>query len=70
MRKSQTAAKFPEAPRRSTATRACPQCALKLDNDYIFALLGGTPPNTFLQKIGVSMVNEEVSVEAEAKAPA
>ena len=70
MRKSQTTANPPEAPQRSTATRACLQCALKLDNDYIFALLGGTPPNAFLQKIGVSMVNKEVSVEAEARAPA
>lgn len=39
----------------------------KLHNDYIFAMLGGTPPNAFLQQIGVSMVKKEVTVEATSK---
>ncbi len=39
-------------------------------NDFVFALLGGTPPNAFLQNIGVSMVTKEVSVETEMKVPA
>jgi putative YpdA family bacillithiol system oxidoreductase len=42
--------------------------SVKLANDYIFALLGGTPPNAFLEKIGVSMVKKEVRVETETKA--
>jgi thioredoxin reductase len=32
-----------------------------LPNDFIFALLGGTPPNAFLESIGVPMVTKEVS---------
>jgi thioredoxin reductase/NAD-dependent dihydropyrimidine dehydrogenase PreA subunit len=36
----------------------------RLPNDFIFALLGGTPPNAFLESIGVSMVTKEVSVPA------
>jgi thioredoxin reductase/NAD-dependent dihydropyrimidine dehydrogenase PreA subunit len=34
----------------------------RLSNDYLFALLGGTPPNAFLQSMGVSIVTKEVSL--------
>lgn len=36
---------------------------VRLPNDHIFALLGGESPNQFLQKIGISLVTKEVSVE-------
>ena len=36
---------------------------VSLPNDHIFALLGGESPNQFLQKIGISLVTKEVSVE-------
>ena len=38
--------------------------AERLPNDFVFALLGGTSPNEFLESIGVSMVTKEVSVSA------
>ena len=38
--------------------------AKRLPNDFIFALLGGTSPNAFLEGMGVSMVTKEVSVPA------
>ncbi len=41
----------------------------KLENNYVFALLGGSSPNSFLQSIGVSMVTKEVSMETETKVP-
>ena len=34
-----------------------------LPNDHVFALLGGDSPNQFLQKIGISLVTKEISVE-------
>ncbi len=37
--------------------------SINLPNDYVFALLGGKSPNQFLEKLGISMVTKEVSVE-------
>jgi thioredoxin reductase/NAD-dependent dihydropyrimidine dehydrogenase PreA subunit len=36
----------------------------RIPNDFVFALLGGTSPNAFLEGIGVAMVTKEVSVPA------
>lgn len=41
-----------------------------LSNDHIFAVIGGTSPNAFLEKIGVHIVTKEVSLESEQKIPA
>jgi len=41
----------------------------RLPNDFVFALLGGTSPNAFLEGIGVTMVTKEVSVPALGGAP-
>lgn len=35
---------------------------LRLENDFVFALLGGSSPRAFLESVGVSMVTKEVSV--------
>lgn len=37
---------------------------LRLENDFVFALLGGASPRTFLESIGVSMVTKEVRVSS------
>ena len=34
----------------------------KLDNDAVFALIGGDPPRTWLQKIGVNIVTVKETV--------
>jgi len=34
-----------------------------IENDYVFAFLGGTSPRTFLAEIGVEMVTKEVAME-------
>jgi putative YpdA family bacillithiol system oxidoreductase len=40
-----------------------------IPNDYVFALIGGTPPNAFLQKLGIRIVTKEVALQAQ-KIPA
>jgi putative YpdA family bacillithiol system oxidoreductase len=40
-----------------------------IPNDYVFALIGGTPPKAFLQKLGIRIVTKEVAMVAQ-KIPA
>lgn len=41
-----------------------------LPNDYVFALIGGTSPNVFLERIGVQIVTKEVAMAEPQKIPA
>lgn len=43
---------------------------ITLANDYVFALLGGSSPKDFLEKIGVRMVTKELSMEGQDNAAA
>jgi putative YpdA family bacillithiol system oxidoreductase len=36
---------------------------LRLENDYVFAFIGGSSPKHFLEKIGIPMVTKEVAME-------
>jgi thioredoxin reductase len=36
----------------------------EIPNDYVFIFAGGTPPNAFLEKIGVRMGNQDLTDEA------
>lgn len=36
---------------------------LRIENDYVFAFLGGSSPRSFLEKIGIPMVTKEVAME-------
>jgi putative YpdA family bacillithiol system oxidoreductase len=40
----------------------------ELANDYVWIFAGGTPPNEFLQKIGVAMGSRDLTAEASAEA--
>ncbi len=41
-----------------------------LPNDYVFALIGGSSPNEFLQRIGIQIVTKEVAMAEAQKIPA
>jgi thioredoxin reductase len=36
----------------------------ELPNDYVFVFAGGTPPNAFLEKVGVRLGNQDLTEEA------
>ncbi len=36
----------------------------ELPNDYVFVFAGGTPPNAFLEKIGVRMGSQDLTADA------
>ena len=40
-----------------------------LENDFVFAMIGGTSPNAFLQRIGIDIVTKEISM-TEQRIPA
>ncbi|HEU5262772.1 MAG TPA: NAD(P)-binding domain-containing protein [Gemmatimonadales bacterium] len=40
----------------------------EIPNDYVWVFAGGTPPNEFLQKIGVQVGPRDLTLEAEAEA--
>lgn len=53
-----------EVSEREVVLRCDGEGDMRLPNDFVFALLGGTPPNAFLEGMGVAMVTKEVSVPA------
>jgi thioredoxin reductase len=40
----------------------------ELPNDYVWVFAGGTPPNAFLEKIGVRLGLQDLSAQAQAEA--
>ncbi len=40
----------------------------EIPNDYVWVFAGGTPPNEFLQKIGIALGTRDLTAEAGAEA--
>jgi putative YpdA family bacillithiol system oxidoreductase len=71
MRKGQVQVLFNSQPmeiREQTVVLEVPGGRRELANDFVFVFAGGTPPNAFLEKIGVQLGNLDLSREAAREA--
>jgi putative YpdA family bacillithiol system oxidoreductase len=71
MRKGQLQVLFNSQPleiKPDSVTLQVPGGRRELANDYVFIFAGGTPPNAFLEKVGVQMGNQDLSDRASREA--